>query len=378
MPSGSPATIRIEIESGADEDVALAIGLYRTDGVHVAGPVHKFHTKGTGSRVVEYRIPHLTLASGVYDVSGAPARRPRAGHLRGAPGGPPASTSSPIARPTSAAWWRSAARGPSADLGLTTADHPADRQTRFAGRERPSTACGRRVTSGAGLGAEPGSAESGMGRMALIVDRSPYDNMDDGAIQVVDLDDIVVSTITTSEDDLLPAARAIAAAWGSGASSTWCWPSCSAWRCRCRSPRSCARCSPTTTAPDVDIEDGRRELPADLEAAHRADDPPVPDLTTPPTTAATPAVDTDPGGKAAFQAAAPTGPPGTAPAAPTTTAPPATTSTAPPTTASPPTTTPSVTLRQVTQPAGAQAARTAVGSTTTMQDPFGDDIIPGG
>jgi len=69
VPSGSPATIRIEIESGADEDVALAIGLYRTDGVHVAGPVHKFRTKGTGSRVVEYRIPHLTLASGVYDVS---------------------------------------------------------------------------------------------------------------------------------------------------------------------------------------------------------------------------------------------------------------------------------------------------------------------
>jgi ABC-2 type transport system ATP-binding protein len=69
IPSGSPVTIRIEIESGADEDVAVAIGLYRTDGVHVAGPVHRFRTKGTGPRVVEYRVPHLTLASGVYDVS---------------------------------------------------------------------------------------------------------------------------------------------------------------------------------------------------------------------------------------------------------------------------------------------------------------------
>jgi ABC-2 type transport system ATP-binding protein len=69
VQSGSPITIRAEIESGADEDVALAIGLYRTDGVHVAGPVHKFRTKGTGPRVVEYRVPHLTLASGVYDVS---------------------------------------------------------------------------------------------------------------------------------------------------------------------------------------------------------------------------------------------------------------------------------------------------------------------
>jgi ABC-2 type transport system ATP-binding protein len=69
VQSGSPVTIRIEVESGADEDIALAIGLYRTDGVHVAGPVHRFRTKGTGPRVVEYRIPHLTLASGVYDVS---------------------------------------------------------------------------------------------------------------------------------------------------------------------------------------------------------------------------------------------------------------------------------------------------------------------
>jgi ABC-2 type transport system ATP-binding protein len=67
--SGSPVTIRMAIESAADEDVALAIGLYRTDGVHVAGPVHRFRTKGTGARVVEYRVPHLTLASGVYDVS---------------------------------------------------------------------------------------------------------------------------------------------------------------------------------------------------------------------------------------------------------------------------------------------------------------------
>jgi ABC-2 type transport system ATP-binding protein len=69
VPSGSPVTIRIEMESGADEDIALAIGLYRTDGVHVAGPVHKFRTKGAGPRVVEYRIPYLTLATGVYDVS---------------------------------------------------------------------------------------------------------------------------------------------------------------------------------------------------------------------------------------------------------------------------------------------------------------------
>ena len=171
-----------------------------------------------------------------------------------------------------------------------------------------------------------------MGRMALIVDRSPYDNMDDDAIQVVDLDDIVVSTITTSEDDLLPAARerrrrlgfrgivhlVLAFVFGLALSV----PIAAVVR----------SLQPDDDRSDVDIEDGRRELPADLEPPTRADDPPVPDVTTPPTTAATPAVDTDPGGKAAFKAAAPTGPPGTAPAAPTTTAPPATTSTAPPTT----------------------------------------------
>jgi ABC-2 type transport system ATP-binding protein len=69
VSSGAPLTIRVEMESATDEDVALAIGLYRTDGVHVAGPVHKFRTKGAGPRVVEYRIPHMALARGIYDVS---------------------------------------------------------------------------------------------------------------------------------------------------------------------------------------------------------------------------------------------------------------------------------------------------------------------
>jgi hypothetical protein len=69
LRSGAAVTIRVEMESGADEDIALAIGLYRTDGVHVAGPVHRFRTKGAGPRVVEYRIPHLSLTGGVYDIS---------------------------------------------------------------------------------------------------------------------------------------------------------------------------------------------------------------------------------------------------------------------------------------------------------------------
>lgn len=68
-PNGSEVTIRVDLEVARDEDVALAIGLYRTDGIHVAGPVHRFRTGGAGRRTVDYTIPHLLLASGTYDIS---------------------------------------------------------------------------------------------------------------------------------------------------------------------------------------------------------------------------------------------------------------------------------------------------------------------
>jgi ABC-type polysaccharide/polyol phosphate transport system ATPase subunit len=69
IESGAPLTIRVEVQAARDEDVALAIGLYRTDGVHVAGPVHSFRTAGPGRRVVDYRMPAVPLAAGTYDVS---------------------------------------------------------------------------------------------------------------------------------------------------------------------------------------------------------------------------------------------------------------------------------------------------------------------
>jgi ABC-type polysaccharide/polyol phosphate transport system ATPase subunit len=69
VASGTKLTIRVDLEVTRDENVALAIGLYRTDGVHVAGPVHGFRTGGAGRRTVDYTIPHLLLASGTYDVS---------------------------------------------------------------------------------------------------------------------------------------------------------------------------------------------------------------------------------------------------------------------------------------------------------------------
>ncbi|HEY8525563.1 MAG TPA: ABC transporter ATP-binding protein [Acidimicrobiales bacterium] len=69
VPSGSEVTIRVTLEVARDEDVALAIGLYRTDGIHVAGPVHRFRTGGAGRRTVDYTVPRLLLAAGTYDIS---------------------------------------------------------------------------------------------------------------------------------------------------------------------------------------------------------------------------------------------------------------------------------------------------------------------
>ena len=69
VSSGDKVTIRVELEVARDGEVALALGLYRTDGVHVAGPVHRFRTRGTGPRTVDYTIPHMVLATGTYDVS---------------------------------------------------------------------------------------------------------------------------------------------------------------------------------------------------------------------------------------------------------------------------------------------------------------------
>jgi hypothetical protein len=69
IDSGAELTIRVDIDAARDEKVALAIGLYRTDGVHVAGPVHHFSSGGRGRRTISYRIPSVPLTVGTYDVS---------------------------------------------------------------------------------------------------------------------------------------------------------------------------------------------------------------------------------------------------------------------------------------------------------------------
>jgi ABC-type polysaccharide/polyol phosphate transport system ATPase subunit len=69
LRTGSPLTVRVVIKAPANQCVALAIGIYRTDGVHVAGPVHRFTTDVPGRQIVDYRMERFMLAGGVYDVS---------------------------------------------------------------------------------------------------------------------------------------------------------------------------------------------------------------------------------------------------------------------------------------------------------------------
>jgi ABC-2 type transport system ATP-binding protein len=67
--TGSPLTVRVTLDVPAGGRIALGLGIYRTDGVHVAGPHHRFDTGGSGKRVIEYRVPRFQVAGGVYDLT---------------------------------------------------------------------------------------------------------------------------------------------------------------------------------------------------------------------------------------------------------------------------------------------------------------------
>jgi ABC-type polysaccharide/polyol phosphate transport system ATPase subunit len=69
VKTGSPVTIRVALDAPAAAPVALVIGIYRTDGLQIAGPVHLFSTSGPGRHVVDYCVDRFALAGGVYDVS---------------------------------------------------------------------------------------------------------------------------------------------------------------------------------------------------------------------------------------------------------------------------------------------------------------------
>lgn len=69
IASGGPAVLRVSIEAPHAERITLALGIYRSDGVHVAGPTVKLRTPGGGVHTYEYEIAQLPLVAGVYDVN---------------------------------------------------------------------------------------------------------------------------------------------------------------------------------------------------------------------------------------------------------------------------------------------------------------------
>jgi hypothetical protein len=213
--------------------------------------------------------------------------------------------------------------------------------------------------------------------MALILDRTPAgepaDDAADDALQVVDLDDIVISSIEGPPPAHLHRPRRVTLrkvvrlvlAFVFGLALSMPIVAVVRW------------VQGDDDGSRVDIEDRRRELP-DLEPPVRDDDPPLPEVDSPPTTAAddaAPEAAADPGGKAAFKdAARRMTPPATAPTASTTIVP-TTATTVPPTTAATTTTTPSVTLPDGSpNPLGPGPS----GTSTSMPDPQGPDYsVPG-
>jgi ABC-2 type transport system ATP-binding protein len=69
LRAGDPVKIQVEVHAVHEETISVELGIYRIDGMHVAGPVHRFRTSGTVTEVVEYDISTLPLTQGVYDLA---------------------------------------------------------------------------------------------------------------------------------------------------------------------------------------------------------------------------------------------------------------------------------------------------------------------
>jgi ABC-2 type transport system ATP-binding protein len=69
LPASSPVRIEVEIQAVHEETITVELGVYRIDGVHVAGPVHRYRTGGTVTEVVAYDVSSLPLTAGVYDLA---------------------------------------------------------------------------------------------------------------------------------------------------------------------------------------------------------------------------------------------------------------------------------------------------------------------
>lgn len=69
ITSGTGATFVLDVAVGRPGEVIVEIDVHRNDGVHVAGPRHRFTTAETGKVALELDVPSVPLVAGSYEVS---------------------------------------------------------------------------------------------------------------------------------------------------------------------------------------------------------------------------------------------------------------------------------------------------------------------
>lgn len=69
VSSGNNVAIRFDVEVGRLGEVMVEVDLHRNDGVHVAGPRHRFAATHKGRHDLQLDVPALPLVAGIYDVS---------------------------------------------------------------------------------------------------------------------------------------------------------------------------------------------------------------------------------------------------------------------------------------------------------------------
>jgi ABC-type polysaccharide/polyol phosphate transport system ATPase subunit len=69
LSSGGPVTFRMEITAGRAGEVVVEVDLHRNDGVHVAGPRHRFAAGQARRFDLALEVPSFPVVAGHYDVS---------------------------------------------------------------------------------------------------------------------------------------------------------------------------------------------------------------------------------------------------------------------------------------------------------------------
>jgi ABC-2 type transport system ATP-binding protein len=86
VPSGGGASFRFDVAAGRPGEVLVELDVIRNDGVHIAGPRHRFTTPEARSYELELAVPSLPLVAGTYEVAirlldGSDAERAVGRHL---------------------------------------------------------------------------------------------------------------------------------------------------------------------------------------------------------------------------------------------------------------------------------------------------------